>query len=252
MIKKIYNIIAICLGMIVFDSCSKYEMIKYSESPCINFMGTDLNGRDTDDTTTLKASLNFGMNVKGDAVILDTIMVGVKVQGMIPDRDMRVLLTVEGIEGTESPEIVFMERYIIQAGKYSEKLGVPVKRPKMRSKEYKCNLVFDFGEGNDFNRGTAERQKFALTIIDEVTLKLCGLSEDDWNNWGPRTIGEYSENKLRFMIVVMETSNFANIAYYGPNATMQKKLRDALAEYNAQNPENPLRDENGKLISFNV
>lgn len=79
--KKSKNIGLLMILLAFFSSCEKYDMVEFGESGEINFRGRYLNGSKyywSDDEKYLEWEKNFGMNVQGDSLLQDTVIVGVK------------------------------------------------------------------------------------------------------------------------------------------------------------------------------
>lgn len=231
-------------------SCKKDEMSYYDQPYAITFLGTDNRGRDSDDPSTLNASLNFASRILDmTAEGIDTITVKLRLQGNLSDKPLRVSIYSEKDENYPFAVVKPMNPYVIDDSTYRVVIKVPVQCPAERHKDYKAILKFDYGN-SDVIAGFNTLQTFTVTLKDEFSQSMItGLNY--WSYDYQPVIGDYSENKVRFMIEFAQTYNFQSFfGYYGPSAAKAQELRDALKAYNDANPGNPLKDEDGNLISF--
>lgn len=237
----------ILLGIALLSSCHDAEMIQYSDVPRICFIGSDNRGNDSYDATTLGASTNFGLSLKGDTLQCDTLLVIVRLMGDVAINPLEVYLSSETLGDAEQPEFVFFNPYVIKDSAYRAVLKVGVNRPSERNKEYKANLIFDFAQ-SDVASGLDSLLRYPVTVSDEVNWEILKITEDDWETYIAPNFGPYSDTKVRFMITAMKMTDFSILTwnYYRYLIICQ----DALKHYNEVNPGNPLKDENGNLITF--
>jgi hypothetical protein len=122
------------------------------------------------------------------------------------------------------------------------------------------SIAFELDESSGFLTGAKEYTRLKLVLKDR---------EEKPENWDAEPFpyfhlgyffGTYSRVKHQFIITVTGLVVF-RVLYQGtpvpPNEIsyfeaqyLQRKCRAALAEYNAAHPEDPLKDENGELITF--
>lgn len=233
-------------------SCNKFEMEYYAQSAAINFMGIDNRGFPTDDPTTLKSEFNFGTTLPiPDSTNIDTLKITVRLQGKLSAEPLKISLSTMQDGDKPLATVKPLNPYFFKDSAYQIELKVPIHRPEERHKIYKAKLIFDYAN-SDLKRGVEELQVYDITIKDELTREMIGISAEDWDWDFEYLIGPYSENKARFMVMVFGTVNLYSIMPYGPNAARINMLKTALEHYNTVvSPGNPLKDENGNLITFN-
>ncbi|MEG2277747.1 MAG: hypothetical protein RSC80_07955 [Odoribacter sp.] len=242
-------LLGLILGVILLSGCHYAEMIEYNDIPRIVFVGTDKRGNDSYDVSTLHTALNFGLHLKGDSIQCDTIEVKIRLLGDIMENPLKISLNTEPVEKYPEAVMEFLNPYSLKDSAYSATLKVVVNRPAERHKEYKANIVFDFAN-SDVAMGLDTLQYYAISITDEVTYELLKIEEEDWTNYIQPTIGVYSENKARFMIMTLKMTDFGTLTYSWVLRRNAVLLRKALDHYNQVNSDNKLKDENGNFISF--
>ena len=246
--------------LLLYCSCKEYEMVDYGEGGEINFMGDYYRGQRAkpwwvDEVKYLNYEKNFGINLMGDSLKVDTLVLGVKIMGTTTPYDRKVVLTVNP-PAKHALEVIFPEEYIVPADTGMATFKVLVKRPPVHDTVYTTEVVFDY-EHSDFKRGTEERQAFKLEARDVVSMELWKVTEEEWyvgDDYTPfMLLGDYSNTKTRFIITLLNCPDFSK--WYDSDefweALMSNLLYDALEEYksNAGNP--PLLDENtGEWIEF--
>lgn len=237
------------LGSAFLSSCHEAKMIEYSDIPRISFIGSDNRGNDSYEATTLGASTNFGLSLKGDTLQCDTLQVIVRLMGDVAINPLEVYLSSEATGDAEQPEFVFFNPYVIKDSAYRAVLKVGVNRPAERNKEYKANLIFDFDK-SDVASGLDSLLRYPVTVTDEVNWEILQITEEDWEYYIAPYFGPYSDTKARFMITAMKTTNFSTLTYSWMVYRYLAMCQAALDHYNEVNPGNPLKDENGNLITF--
>ena len=250
--KKSKNIGLLMILLAFFSSCEKYDMVEFGESGEINFRGRYLNGSKyywSDDEKYLEWEKNFGMNVQGDSLLQDTVIVGVKIMGEIVNYPRKVVLTSEA-PAENALEVIFPEEYYVPA---DTAVATIVKRPATRNITYTTKLMFDYSQ-SDFEAGTQERQVFNLKAEDKVSMELWGITQEDWEYEPVFFFGEWSETKMRYMITMLGCVSFMNWYYNEDSffeALMGNVLYESLEEYKADSSNPPLLDENtGEWIEF--
>ena len=247
--KNLAIILQVLITLFFLQSCEEYEMVQYGEGNEINFMADYYLGKDkkpdwVDETEYLHYETNFGINPRGDSLLLDTLLVGVKISGVPADHPRKVAFTTKKL-GDNTLEIVCPEEYYVPADTGVAVFKVLIKRPEKRNTEYSAYLTFDY-EKSDFKAGTAERQTFELRVENSVNLELWGSSQEEWDGYYAMFFGDYSETKARYLITK-----------YGGTVlnewTMTNQFYDVLysngfymdfEEYKADPDNAPLIDEN--------
>lgn len=189
----------------------------------------------------------------------DTVYVKIKTMGIPADYDRFAIgkTVQEGTDATEGVDYDFIPG-LIPAGAIEGNLPIVLYRnDKIKSQELTLNLTI--GETADFKGGVVEDNLFTYRWSDKLS-KPANWSSPQYfgiDNY----FGSYSDVKYRFIIDVLGIAEFPvttcarcpyDPALYTHAAMMDFKAHmvAALEEYNAAHPGNPLRDENGNLITF--
>lgn len=246
--KSIKYWCGLLFGIVFLSGCHYAEMMEYSDIPRICFVGMDARGNDIYESAYLKASTNFAESLKGDTLQCDTLQVIVRLMGDRAVSPLQVYLASEAVGGSEQPDFVFFNPYVLTDSVYRAVLKIGVNRPAERNKEYKANLVFDFGQ-SDVAGAIDSLLHYPVTVTDAVTWEMLQITEEDWKNYIQPSFGIYSDTKARFMIQSMKTTNFSLLTYSWNVARYKNMCVAALEEYNRVNPDQ-LRDEEGNIITF--
>jgi hypothetical protein len=100
-------------------------------------------------------------------------------------------------------------------------------------------------ESADFKPGVVEQNHFLLKWNDVLS------KPKNWDAELTEFFGTYSLTKYRFIIDTLGIASFSASGMSWAELNNYKiKLRTALNEYNQAHPGNPLKDENGQLVSF--
>lgn len=233
--KKIYPILMLIAGFFL-SGCSEYQMKTYETNGRINFTATNEYGQETDRVEDLVYEKNFG--TMPPARLYDTMVIEVKVQGNITDYPRKVAFKVE--PENSGIEVVSPEEYYVPADAYKAAFKVLVKRVELLDTVLEAQLTFDYAH-SDFQAGTDERQQYALTCYDVITIDLVNMSMVYWNYFYKRYLGTWSNVKARFIIQTLGVTDFlAWRPYIQSDAVVLKK---ALEEYKADSANPPLYDE---------
>ncbi|MCQ4874672.1 DUF4843 domain-containing protein [Butyricimonas paravirosa] len=247
--KKLTIILQLLTMFIFLQSCEEYEMVQYGEGREINFMGDYYLGKGkkpywVDEPEYLHYDANFGINPLGDSLLMDTILVGVKISGIVADHPRKVVFTTN-VPDKNALEVVYPEEYYVPVDTGVAVFQILLKRPATRGVEYTADLTFDYDK-SDFKAGTLERQVFKLKVRDEVSMELWGTYEEEWDGYYAMFFGPYSETKARYLITKyggtilnewIMTDKFMEILY--SNGFYQD-----FEAYKANPANKPLLDEN--------
>lgn len=246
--KNMAIILQVLITLLFLQSCEEYEMVQYGEGNEINFMADYYLGKEkkpywVDETEYLHYETNFGINPRGDSLLLVLFWQGIKISGVPADHPRRCVHHEK--LGDNTLEIVCPEEYYVPADTGVAVFKVLIKRPEKRNTEYSAYLTFDY-EKSDFKAGTVERQTFELRVENSVNLELWGSSQEEWDGDYAMFFGDYSETKARYLITK-----------YGGTVlnewTMTNQFYDVLysngfyldfEEYKADPDNAPLIDEN--------
>lgn len=233
--KKIFPILMLMAGFFLFG-CSEYQMKTYETNDRINFTATNDYGQETDRKDDLVYEKNFG--TMPPAQLYDTVQIEVKVQGNITDYPRKVAFKVE--PENSGIEVVFPEEYYVPADTFKAAFKVLVKRVELLDTLLEAQLTFDYAR-SDFQAGTEERQYYALTCYDVITIDLVNMSMVYWNYFYKKYLGTWSNVKARFIIRTLGVTDFlAWRPYLQSDAVILKK---ALEEYKSNPANPPLYDE---------
>lgn len=253
--KRAIYLAVIFLTLLFFSGCEKSEMISYGEGGEINLMGDYYGGKNkkpywVDEAEYLKNEENFGLNKLGEALLADTVLVGVKIMGTMSKEPRKVVFKTN-VPEQNGLEVIFPEEYYVPADTGVAIFKIVVKRPATRNVIYTADLIFDYAR-SDFKPGTKERQIFKLKAEDTVSLKLWGTDQEEWDSYYVMFFGAYSETKVRYLItkygaasfpVWTASNDFYEVAYSNGFYTDFEEYRS-----NPANP--PLLDDEGEWISI--
>lgn len=131
----------------------------------------------------------------------------------------------------------------IPAGKYKATFNVTIQRTADLQTEG-VRLGIRLLDSDDFSVGVIEQARMLLKWNDMMSRP---------TNWASlqEFFGDFSLVKYRFMINTTGVLEFSVDTMTWSQLTSYKmQLQTALAEYNAANPLNPLKDENNALVTF--
>jgi hypothetical protein len=245
---ELINVLLLSLSFLI-TACTENEMLNYENAPAIYFAGNATNRSD---------SINHSFFVLNSNIVKDTVRVRVNTMGELSSQDRPVTLiqtnvgaegaAVAGIHYVPFDDATLKPLLKVPAGK--EFADIPVVLIRDNSLDtVKVRLELGLVGNEYFRPGVVEKQRFVLTTTDLVEkpgawdiayATLLGKS------WGPV--------KMRFLIDVTGYTNWYTmpaayemimIQYFGA------LVRQKLLEYNADHPDEPLREANGNLVSFN-
>lgn len=140
-------------------------------------------------------------------------------------------------------QYVFPETVTIPAGKLEAPFIVTLKRADLTSGT--VSLYFRVVETNDFKVGVIEQNHFCIKWNDTLS------KPKNWDTELFEFFGEYSLVKYRFIIDTIGFGEFSATSMSWSELTNYKIImKTALDEYNDAHPGEPLKDENGLLVTF--
>ena len=140
-------------------------------------------------------------------------------------------------------QYVFPETVTIPAGKLEAPFIVTLKRADLTSGT--VSLYFRVVETNDFKVGVIEQNHFCIKWNDTLS------KPKNWDTELLEFFGEYSLVKYRFIIDTIGFGEFSATSMSWSELTNYKIIMTtALDEYNDAHPGEPLKDENGLLVTF--
>ncbi len=231
-----------CLSLFVasfFSSCSSTdEDFFYQDEPRVRLVGENIWAAGTDSVTL--SFVVFGSNVTEKEILVDA-----QIMGEVAERDRVVTLTADpSLTTADANMYEFPTSVTIPAGEAKGTFSVILKRASvLQSKTVR--LYIKVAESNDFKPGVNEENHIVMIWNDILS------RPNNWDSLQPY-FGEYSDTKYRFML-----TNSGGVGEFSTDTMswaqlMSFKIRfqNALDEYNAAHPGNPLTDEYGNLVTF--
>ena len=223
----------------VITSCSSTdEDFYYQDEPRVRLVGDYVWAAGSD-------SITFSFVAYGEEVTEKEMNVDAQIMGETADRNRVVNLSVDASKTTADASIyTFPSTVTIPAGETKASFPVVLKRAaSLQSKTVRLYIKVD--DSNDFKTGVNEENHIVL-IWNDILSKP--------NNWASLEpfFGTYSDTKYRFMLANSggagefntDTMSWALLNSY------RIRFQNALNEYNAAHPGNPLTDENGQPVTF--
>lgn len=227
------------LTICFLSSCkSTDEDFFYQDEPRVRLVGENIWAAGTD-------SVTFSFVAYGTEFTQKEILVDAQIMGEVQNRDRVVNLTVEqSLTTADANMYEFPATVTIPAGETKGTFSVILKRSSvLQSKTVR--LYIKVAESNDFKPGVNEENHIVMIWNDILSRP---------NNWDKLQVyfGEYSDTKYRFMLANSGGATEFNTDTMSWAQLMSFKIRfqNALNEYNAAHPGNPLTDEYGNLVTF--
>ena len=220
-------------------------MMNYGNDPAIYFAYSDIK---TD-------SINHSFFIYGPEITRDTVNVLIRTMGMPADYDRPVKLVQTNagqanaaIPGThyigfDDPDII--DSICIPAGKVSQSIPVIFLRDKsLASGQVRLELTLENNEY--FRQGIDEWRDFIVTTADNAT------KPNNWEkNWQYTFGASWGPEKMRFIIQSTGYTDFDNPpSDFSYRSWLGDTAKQALLEYNATHPDNPLCEADGTPVSF--
>ena len=256
--KKSNIYLTLALGLITTIGCQPNEYNTFNdEYKAINiWIGNE---------TTILDSTTFNYSY---CISKDSLMFNARLIGTLSSEP--ITFTLEAYEGNteEAAGAYQIGQYTFDANEYMKQFPIYFDPTKLQDstlfKEQDGYLKFRLKTTNAINEGADKYQTIHVVLKNELA------KPDTWDEAKYPNIklsqffGSYSEVKYKFIIQEVGAVDFKvsyNMSIEYDEATntfasyyakfLKNKLTLALEEYNATNPNAPLRDENGKLVTFN-
>lgn len=214
--------------------CQKEGIVSYDqEKDCIQFHYNAEKNEMVFDYNFAEQFVRSGRNTVylGDSIFRDTISLYLSLMGHAVDFDREFKLKgvpIVGLDTLPLATVEFYPSYTFRANQLIDTIQIVLIRPEERGK-YALGVTFDFEDGNSiFDSGAEELSVYQLMISDRYEKP--GL----WDMRKDYT-GEFSEEKYAFMVTVLQALFSMNSDWGTDNQT----LRDALEEFNRENPDHP-------------
>ncbi|MBR4923139.1 MAG: DUF4843 domain-containing protein [Bacteroidaceae bacterium] len=189
-------------------------------------------------------SLTFSFAVYPSQVQEQDMEMKLYVMGEAAATDRTAKLAIDRTLTTANDDqYVFPETVTIPAGKLEAPFIVTLKRADLTSGT--VSLYFRVVETNDFKVGVIEQNHFCIKWNDTLS------KPKNWDTELFEFFGEYSLVKYRFIIDTIGFGEFSATSMSWSELTNYKIImKTALDEYNDAHPGEPLKDENGLLVTF--
>lgn len=189
-------------------------------------------------------SLEFSFASSPSNVLEKGMDMTLYVMGTAAATDRTVNLEVVADKSTaSSSHYAFPAQVTIPAGKLSANFAINLKRTSDLEAK-KVQLYIKVAQSADFKPGVNEQNHFLLRWSDILSKP---------KNWDDLTefFGVFSMTKYRFIIDTLGIAEFSiNSMTWGELNNYKIRMKTALTAYNESHPGNPLKDENGQLVSF--
>lgn len=227
-IKTLYIVLLACLTSVMLNSCDQNDYLQYDENQAYVGFAYPSYGNDS-----IVYSFALHPNVEEDIV-----KVPMRLFGYAVTQDREVGVEVIESESTAKEGVDFViEQKRMEANAYKDSLIVKIKKSaEVETKDLVVKLRLC---GNDL---------FAAAPIDAETFRIILTSKlTEPTGW---PFGDYSVIKHKFVIQTIGIATGYEKWSISDRIRYQGILTKALYEYNKAHPDDPLKDENGMLITF--
>lgn len=227
-IKTLYILLLACLTSVTLNSCDQNDYLQYDENQAYVGFAYPSYGNDS-----IVYSFALHPNVEEDIV-----KVPMKLFGYAASQDREVGVEVIESESTAKEGVDFViEQKRMEANAYKDSLIVKIKKSaEVETKDLVVKLRLC---GNDL---------FAAAPIDAETFRIILTSQlTEPTGW---PFGDYSVIKHKFVIQTIGIATGYEKWSISDSIRYKGILTKALYEYNKAHPDEPLKDENGMLITF--
>lgn len=227
-IKTLYILLLACLTSVTLNSCDQNDYLQYDENQAYVGFAYPSYGNDS-----IVYSFALHPNVEEDIV-----KVPIKLFGYAASQDREVGVEVIESESTAKDGVDFViEQKRMEANAYKDSLIVKIKKSaEVETKDLVVKLRLC---GNDL---------FAAAPIDAETFRIILTSKLAKPTGWP--FGDYSVIKHKFVIQTIGIATGYEKWSTSDRIRYQGILTQALYEYNKAHPNDPLKDEDGMLITF--
>ena len=227
-IRTLYIVLLACLTSVMLNSCDQNDYLQYDENQAYVGFAYPSYGNDS-----IVYSFALHPNVEEDIV-----KVPIKLFGYAASQDREVGVEVIESESTAKEGVDFViEQKRMEANAYKDSLIVRIKKSaEVETKDLVVKLRLC---GNDL---------FAAAPIDAETFRIILTSQlTEPTGW---PFGDYSVIKHKFVIQTIGIATGYEKWSISDSIRYKDILTKALYEYNKAHPDDPLKDENGILITF--
>lgn len=229
---------AMWVVILALTACS-VDDFTYQDTARVRLEGPEIYAAGTD-------SLTFSFVTYSSDTQEKVMDIDVLIMGNAADYDRTAAIQVVADKTTATTDLYELPLTVtVPAGEVKGTLPVTLKRSEvLQTKE--ARLCIEVAATSDFQVGVEEQKRFTLIWNDILTMP---TNWDDLEEF----FGSYSNTKYRFMIENSDgiTEFDADTMSWAQLQSYKMKFQNALNDYNDAHPGNPLRDENGVLVSFN-
>ena len=219
-------------------SCSSDEDFFYRDEARIRLVGPEI-------WTAGSDSLTFSFVTTAVGTTEMAMDVEAQIMGSAADHDRTANIAVVSDKTTATADLYQLPTAVtIPAGQAKATFQVILKRADvLATKSVRLRIAVE--PSADFQKGVNEEDHLTFIWNDQISKP---------KNWAQleEFFGEYSDTKYRFML-----ENAGGLTEFDTDALTWAQLQsykimfqNALNDYNAAHPGNPLTDENGNLVSF--
>ena len=233
------NIFIALAALLAMASCSSDEDFFYRDEARIRLVGPEI-------WTAGSDSLTFSFVTTTAGTIEKAMDVEAQIMGTVADNDRTANIAVVNDKTTATADLYQLPTTVtIPAGQAKATFQVILKRADvLATKSVRLRIAVE--PSADFQKGVNEADHLTFIWNDQISKP---------KNWAQleEFFGAYSDTKYRFML-----ENAGGLTEFDTDTLTWAQLQsykimfqNALNDYNAAHPGNPLTDENGNLVSFN-
>lgn len=226
--KRLIYIIYLLTVICVLGACTKDDYLQYDVNMAsVRFVYPAYGN----DSTVYSFALHPGQE-EGEVTI------PVKLIGLASSsiREFGVDVVKEQSTAIENEDFVIVDR-TLQADSIKGVLKVKVKKTTSLD-SHDLSVTFRLSGNSEFSAAPINESTYKIVLTNQLTKPV---------GW---PFGEYSRIKHEFVISVTGVGTDYDKWSTSDRIYWTGKLNEALYEYNKEHPDNPLRDENGMLITF--
>lgn len=226
------NLYQICLAALavpaLLGSCKQDNYLQYDESlASVGFVYTSYGNDSTVYSFALHPEAEEGL-----------VKVPLKLIGFASDQDREVGVEVVEEESTAQANTNYViERGSIRANAYTDSLVVRVKKTAELDEKDLC-VKFRLCGNDKFAAAPINADVFRIVLTNQLA---------EPTGW---PFGDYSVIKHKFVIEVLGIATGYEEWSASDLIRYRSELTQALYEYNKAHPDDPLKDENGMIITF--
>jgi len=227
------------LFSLLLTGCSTDEDFFYQDEPRVRLIGEKTWAAGTD-------SVTFSFVSYPADTVEKVIYVDAQIMGEVADRDRTVNIAIDNEKTTAAASQYEVPQTVtVPSGQASGRFAVVLKRDASLEKK-SVRLRLNVAESADFKVGVNEDNHITF-IWNDVLSKP--------QNWDALEafFGAYSNVKYRFMLSNMTPADgelSPDTMTWAKLNSLKIRFQNALNDYNAAHPGNPLTDEYGNLVTF--